>query len=145
MKNKNQIAIIATFIWIGFVGSISFMESWLKFQAEGITVPLGLGIGRLVFNALNKMEWVFAVIIAVNFMYSKQKLFSARNFLYFIPLLILIVQTIWLLPLLDARAALHIQNQFVPKSNLHFYYPAMEVVKTVCLFVLGINLFKTAG
>lgn len=57
---QRPIVIIVTFLWIGFVCAISFMEAWLKFQAPGITVPLGLGIGRLVFNALNTVEWVFA-------------------------------------------------------------------------------------
>ena len=52
---KMPIALICTFLWIGFVCAISFMEAWLKFRAPGISVPLGLGIGRLVFNALNKV------------------------------------------------------------------------------------------
>ena len=53
--------IITVFLWSGFC-AISFMESWLKFRAPGVSLPIGLGIGKLVFNALNKMEWVFAVI-----------------------------------------------------------------------------------
>jgi len=44
---------------MGFVLSISFMEAWLKFQAEGVTQAIGLSIGRLVFGALNKVEWFF--------------------------------------------------------------------------------------
>jgi hypothetical protein len=38
---------------IGAIVAISFLEAPLKFQAPGITIPLGLGIGRLVFTALN--------------------------------------------------------------------------------------------
>jgi len=29
---KNTLIIAITFIWIGFIGAISFMEAWLKFQ-----------------------------------------------------------------------------------------------------------------
>lgn len=36
--------------------AISFLEAPLKFRAPGITVPLGLGIGRLVFQAFNAVE-----------------------------------------------------------------------------------------
>ena len=36
------------FVWLGMVLAISFLETPLKFRAPGITVPLGLGIGRLV-------------------------------------------------------------------------------------------------
>ena len=35
-------------LWFGLVAAISFIEAPLKFQAPGITIPLGLGIGRLV-------------------------------------------------------------------------------------------------
>ena len=44
------------FIWAGFVCAISFMEAWLKFRAPGVTLPVGLSIGRLIFSALNKVE-----------------------------------------------------------------------------------------
>jgi len=53
--NYEGIMVIVAFLWIGFVAAISFMEAWIKFQAPGITVPLGLGIGKIVFAALNKV------------------------------------------------------------------------------------------
>jgi hypothetical protein len=40
-------------VWLGLIIGISFIEAPLKFQAPGITIPLGLGIGRLVFGAMN--------------------------------------------------------------------------------------------
>jgi hypothetical protein len=39
-------------VWLGMVLAISFVETPLKFRAPGITMLLGLGIGRLVFRAL---------------------------------------------------------------------------------------------
>jgi len=65
MKSKAAFIIAITFIWIGFIGAISFMEAWLKFQALGITTELGLGIGKLVFNALNRLEIVCALLIII--------------------------------------------------------------------------------
>jgi len=47
------VGVAAPFVWLGMVVAISFVETPLKFRAPGITVPLGLGIGRLVFRALN--------------------------------------------------------------------------------------------
>ena len=139
---KMPISLICTFLWIGFVCAISFMEAWLKFKAPGITLPLGLGIGRLVFNVINKVEWVFAITIIGNIIFSKSQFLSFQNLLYLIPLLLLIVQSVWVLPMLDARAELHIQNQMVPPSNLHFYYVGMEAVKVICLTIFGITLFN---
>lgn len=139
---KMPLAIISTFIWIGFVSAISFMEAWLKFRAPGITIPLGLGIGRLVFSALNKVEWLFAIVIIVNIFWSGIGLWKWQNLLFAVPLILLIVQTFWLLPTLDARAELHIQGKNVPPSNLHFYYVGIEFVKVFCMSLFGAVLFK---
>ncbi len=142
MRTKYQIAIISSFLWIGFVCAISFMEAWIKFRAPGVTMPIGLGIGRLVFGALNKVEWIFAIVIISSLIFSKTQLVTLKNTLYFVPLLLLLLETVWALPALDARAELYILNQPVPSSNLHFYFVGMEILKVVCLTIFGINLFS---
>ncbi|WP_067031162.1 hypothetical protein [Allomuricauda sp. CP2A] len=139
---RYPIALAASFLWIGFIGAISFMEAWLKFQAPGITVPLGLGIGRLVFSALNKVEWVFALIILGNFVVGKAHFPSPRTTLYAIPLTLLVLQTVWLLPALNIRVELLLQGQEPENSYLHLYYEGMEIIKVVCLALLGTKLFK---
>jgi hypothetical protein len=40
--------------------AISFLEAPLKFRAPGVTLAIGVGIGRLVFRALNAVEAVLA-------------------------------------------------------------------------------------
>jgi len=139
---KMPIALICTFLWIGFVCAISFMEAWLKFRAPGITVPLGLGIGRLVFNALNKVELLFAFVIILNIFLNNSDILKWHTIVFAVPIVLLATQTFWLLPALDARAELHIQGQVVPPSNLHFYYVGMEVVKVIGLTIFGLTLFK---
>ncbi|AWV98809.1 hypothetical protein [Arcticibacterium luteifluviistationis] len=139
---KSPITVMATFLWIGFVCAISFLEAWLKFQAPGITLSLGLGIGRLVFNMLNKVEWVFAIAIFINLIIQAKKGFKLPYLVFIIPLVLLAIQSIWLLPALDARAELYIQNQPVPPSNNHFYYVGMEALKVISLVVFGISQFK---
>jgi hypothetical protein len=108
---KYPLVLVVTFLWIGFVCAISFMEAWLKFRAPGMTIPLGLGIGRLVFNALNKVEWVFAVVITVMIFLNGDSISKSNNLLFLISVVLLILQTVWLLPLLDARASMHIEGQ----------------------------------
>jgi hypothetical protein len=41
----------ATFVWMGMVLAISFLEAPLKFRAPGLILAVGLSIGRLVFRA----------------------------------------------------------------------------------------------
>lgn len=142
MKRKYFLSIIALFIWIGFVGAISFMEAWLKFRAEGVTLSIGLNIGKIVFQALNKMEWAFFIIILSELMLRKAKITTTRILYLFIPAVALILQSFWLLPVLNERADLLIQGQSLASSNIHFVYVAVEIVKIVCLFVFGISLLK---
>ena len=138
---KFQLAIISVFLWIGFVCAISFMEAWLKFSAPGVTIPIGLGIGRIVFSALNKVEWLLGLLIIGNLIVSKNKLATFSNLLYFIPILLLVLQTFWLLPALDARAEIYIQGQIPPASTLHYYFVGIEIIKIGCLAIFGIKLF----
>lgn len=135
------VSLICTFLWIGFVCAISFMEAWLKFRAPGITVPLGLGIGRIVFGALNKVEWFLSVTILLNLIVAGS-MGNRKNITLLIPVMLLVLQTVWLLPVLDSRAQMHIDGSPAPSSNLHFYYVGMEVVKIVCLFFFGISLLQ---
>ncbi|MBC8769763.1 hypothetical protein H4O18_17315 [Arenibacter sp. BSSL-BM3] len=140
----NNLYILASvFLWIGFVGAISFMEAWLKFQEPTLTLSVGLGIGKLVFNALNKVELVLATIILLTLYRTSKKIFLWRNLFFLIPLAILIFQTLILLPILDARAIAIIENNPVPISNAHLYYVGLEVVKVTTLFIYGINIYKT--
>lgn len=137
------LALPSVFLWIGFVCAISFMEAWLKFRAPGITLPLGLGIGSLVFKALNKVEWVFVILMALDLFLFHRSGIDLSRILFLIALLILIIQTLWLLPALDARIPLYQQGVEVPASPLHFYYVGTEVVKVVCLIITGIHFLKS--
>ncbi|MER2093219.1 MAG: hypothetical protein ABS918_10760, partial [Saccharopolyspora rectivirgula] len=58
-------AVAVVFSWLGMVLAISFLEAPLKFRAPGVTTRIGLGIGRLVFRALNAVEVVLAVAVAL--------------------------------------------------------------------------------
>ena len=92
--------IICIFLWSGFICAISFMESWLKFRAPGLTMPVGLNIGKLVFSALNKVEWTFAMLITIFIFFNRSKLDFTDGISFVVIILILIVQTTSLLPVL---------------------------------------------
>ncbi len=148
MTKLNDMMVSAALIWIGFTGAISFMEAWIKFKAPGVTLPIGLGIGRLVFSALNKVEWALAFIIAVVFIYQ----FVAVNennlhaiidlcFTFVIVLVILVLETFWLLPKLDKRASAIIASNSLPASSLHIYFIGAECIKIGLLIYFSIQVF----
>lgn len=142
---NKRFAIGLIFTWIGFVAAISFMEAWLKFRAPGITLSLGLGIGRLVFSALNKVELSLLLATTV-ILYPFNTLSLKTKVSLLIPAIIVLLQTAWMLPVLDRRAELHIVGAAVPPGNIHLMYAIAEVVKVAALVVAGISLLheKTA-
>ena len=123
------------FTWFGMVIAISFVETPLKFRAPGITVPLGLGIGRLVFKALNIAESALAVLLLVVLATGHG---DGRGW---IPALVatacLVTQMAVLRPALDRRAAAIIAGGEVVPSRLHLGYVALEVVKVLALVTAG--------
>lgn len=134
-----QIAI--PFIWFGALGAISFMEAPLKFTAPNITLPLGLGIGRIVFQTLNKIEIVFALLMIVT-LFIKQPKTKFPVYSFGVILILLMLETFWLLPVLDARAEQVINGTAAPFSNTHLIYIAFDALKFLLLFALGVSLTK---
>ena len=139
---KRTIIIISSFIWIGMVVAISFMEAWLKFRAPGVSIEIGVGIGRLVFNALNKMEWLLATIIILSVVRSSARLIQFYYLYFMVALSILVIQSFWVLPLLDVRARSIMAGNFPQPSNLHTYFVIMEFIKVVSLIIFGIHIIN---
>lgn len=134
-----QIAI--PFIWFGAIGAISFMEAPLKFTAPNITLALGLGIGRIVFQTLNKIEIVLAIVLIISVFMQRPK---GQSWIYFLSIasVLLLLETVWLLPALDERAIQVISGNAPPFSNAHIVYIVFDAIKFLSLFVLGIMLTK---
>jgi hypothetical protein len=140
IRVAHPIALICAFTWLGFPCAISFMETWLKFRAYGVTLPVGLGIGRLVLQALNKVEWVLAIAILAELFWRRR--IDRLSLLILPPVALLILQSVWLLPVLDQRALLVIHGQGAGPSHAHFFYVAFEIVKAFSLAGFGIGLLK---
>lgn len=127
------------FTWLGMVLAISFLETPLKFRAPGITVPLGLGIGRLVFRALAVAEVALAVALTAAVVLGGRVGVGA---VVVVGLLwvVLAAQVAVLRPRLDRRARYIVAGGSPPHSRLHLAYVAIEGVKVVLLLMLGVVL-----
>ncbi|MET4108325.1 hypothetical protein [Hymenobacter sp. UYP22] len=127
--------VLALLVWAGMVAGISFLEAPLKFTAPRITIPLGLGIGRIVFAALNKVELMLAAIAVASSLYLRVpvRLGGALG----VVVTILALQTLWLLPALDVRALALLAGHPAPPSSLHLVYIGLEVLKLLLLLLTG--------
>lgn len=143
MRQSGQVIGIAVpFVWLGMVLAISFLETPLKFRAPGITLPIGLGIGRLVFRALNLAEVGLAILLTLGCLALQPP--PAGWALVAAGWVLLAVQMAALRPRLDRRALLIIAGRTPSGSRQHLAYIAMEVIKIVLLAVLGSTLTNGA-
>jgi hypothetical protein len=126
-----------TFSWLGMVLAISFLEAPLKFRAPGVTIPVGLGIGRLVFRALNVVEAVLALAIIAAVAAGSAS--AAVTGLAAAAAALLAVQVAVIRPRLSRRTALVLTGADLPRSRAHLFYIAAEVVKVAVLIGLGIG------
>lgn len=138
---KKLIGIFCIIFWAGLLAGISFLEAPLKFQAPGITIPLGLGIGQLVFQALNKVEIILLIVILGCSL--PAPLNNMKSILLFMVTILLMVDTFWLLPLLDERAKLVLAGNAPIKSYHHILYIIIDTIKFLSLIVLGFLSLKS--
>ncbi len=134
------IPFILTF-WAGMVAAISFLEAWLKFQAEGVTLKIGLGIGQLVYGALNWIELTFMALVWVMIAAFSRIQSGRMTYQYWMLCgltLILMLQSVWLLPELNNRAQLIIEGTHPVRSTIHLWYVIFEFAKFILLIVLAI-------
>ncbi|CAL9364438.1 hypothetical protein [Streptomyces sp. enrichment culture] len=130
----------AVFVWLGMVLAISFLEAPLKFRAPGVTIPLGLGIGRIVFRALNLAEAVLAVVVLAAVAAGGPG--AAVVVATAAAVAVLAVQLGIVRPRLNRRSDRVLAGEQVPRSSAHWYYVGLEVIKTVVLLVLGVLLLS---
>ncbi|GAB7071256.1 hypothetical protein H7J06_10565 [Mycobacterium hodleri] len=138
MDTGTRWAIAAVFTWLGMVLAISFVEAPLKFRAPGVTLRIGLGIGRLVFRALNVFEYVFAVVIAAALFTHETP--TALNVALCGAVGALLTQTIVVRPLLSRRTSAVLDGDEGRRSTAHFAYVGLEVVKVAALVWTGVLL-----
>lgn len=130
MKQRALIwQLILPVLWFGVVFAISFIEAPLKFQAPGITIPLGLGIGRLVFMALNILEGVIAVaLIAVSLWPKITAITGTLRVLLWSVVLVLVLKVAVVRPPLNARTDQVLQGANPGESPWHYIYIALDVL-----------------
>lgn len=140
MSIGSAVAIAATFLWLGMVTAISFMEAPLKFRAPNATIPICLGIGRLVFRALNSAELILAAAIAATFVSEPPTAPIVVTFV--VAVAMLLAQLLAVRPGLSRRADQVLSGLDAPRSRAHYVYVGLELIKVAALVPLGILLLS---
>ncbi len=129
-------AAAVSFLWLGMVLAISFLEAPLKFRAPGIDLRLGLGIGRLVFRALNGVEAVLAVVLLTAVVAGDVP--DRVTVAAACAAGVLLVQLVAIRPLLTKRSDRVLSGEYAGGSRVHLLYIGAEVGKVAALVTAGV-------
>lgn len=143
LKNASTIVLNPawiSFIWLGMTFGVSLLATPVRFSAATITRPIALDVGRVVFAALNKAEFVALIVllIIVRVSGNVRKLLAVCMGLA----LILLIQAIWLLPELSARTEQIIAGIEPASSIAHAAYSILELTKLFLLAWIGFQSLR---
>ena len=133
-------------LWLGLLIGISFIETPLKFMAPGMTLALGLGIGQLVFAAMNIVEVVFFLVLAA----SCFKRGLDRAYLWVVAGLgvVLLAKVALIRPFLSKRTEAVLAGVESGGSAWHYFYIAADGLLTLLLItalVMGVRRWVLPG
>ena len=122
-------------IWFGMTAGVSLLATSARFSAPTITRPIALDVGQVVFAALNKAEFVALILLLFAVLVSDKArtLWAGCGALT----LILLAQSMWLLPELSARTQQIIAGTEPAPSYVHGAYSILELCKLLLLLYLG--------
>jgi hypothetical protein len=125
------------FTWVGLTVGISLIATPARFAAGSITRPVALDVGRVVFAALNKAEFLALVLLLVIVRASGR---SANLWAWCSALaLIVLAQGAWLIPELAARTDIILAGAEPPPSYAHAVYSTLELAKIGILLFIGVR------
>jgi hypothetical protein len=126
-------------LWIGTLLGVSFLATPAKFLAPSLTLPVALDVGRQTFAILNKLEWLYSVTAFLLVAYVRR--WTAVAGLGVVAFVVL-TQTLWMLPALDARVGIIIAGGLPPPSRLHDLFIFAEIAKLIVLSALAVSIAR---
>lgn len=146
MNPSYALGVAVIFTWLGMVVAISFIEAPLKFRAPGVSLQIGLGIGRLVFRALNTIEAILGAVLLIIIGIAPPSATVVGAVVVVVASLA--VQLLAIRPKLTRRSDLVLAGTAAPaepdrpvrRSRIHYGYVGLELLKVIALVVAGVAL-----
>ena len=130
---------VIAWVWLGMILGVSFLAAPAKFMAESLTLPVALEVGRVTFGLFDRLEWLItaALLIAAWRWHRRGWLDRRMAVMIAVILLIVIIQSFYFLPLLDARVGRVMAGETLEPSSLHTVSGAFEVLQALALAAVG--------
>lgn len=118
---------------------LSFLATPVKFTADSLTRPVALDVGRVTFQLMNRMELGFTAVLIVVIVgiATRSRLDTVVGVLGGLIVVIVAVQTLWLLPELYDRVQIVIDGEPLPDSPVHMTYTVLEGTKFLALLLIA--------
>lgn len=122
-------------LWLGLLLGVCFIATPVKFSAGSLSLPVALDVGRVTFALFNTIEWGAFTLLVVVVVFSGPRPFAAVATVLLGSILIL--QSVWLLPVLDDRVTIIIEGGVPEGAPWHLVYIAADVAKAALLAAMG--------
>ncbi|UKB85701.1 hypothetical protein LF887_08775 [Chryseobacterium sp. MEBOG06] len=130
---KNPLVLMLYCLMAGMFITVSFLETPLKFQVPGMTLPTALELGKLIFGISTNIQGGFLLLIFM-FMFISRRNYTKLDFITIgLLIFILILEKFWILPVLDSRVDLLSSGKLLPPTPLHDFFIYAETAKAVIL------------
>ena len=138
-----RILLIPAVLWLGVLIGASFLATQVKIQAPSLDLPTALEVGRVTFALLTRVEWGLWALVAFAAALSRTR--AGGWTLVIVLAVILMVQSVWLLPVLDERIGRIIAGEAPPPSAHHLIYVIAEGLKALGLILLSAVAFRSGS
>ncbi len=147
MTSRNTPLQLLAWTWLGMVVGVSLIATPAKFRAESLELEVALDVGRTTFGLFSWLQW--GLIIALVSLIAgahQQGQADQRHWLLVLGVgIILVAQSLWILPELNDRVAIVIAGDPLPGSPIHFIFAIFEGTKIVLLGLLGLLIPRQAN
>lgn len=146
-ENPHPLANVATVLisafWAGALAGVSFLATPVKFQAASLDLPVALEVGKVTFAAFSRCEWGLSLLLGISVLLAGRR--PVATACAAAAILLVLVQALWLLPVLDARIDAVIAGSPLPPSWHHMLYATSEALKLLLLSATAFAAFYSPG
>jgi hypothetical protein len=127
-------------VWIGLLAGVSFLATPAKFLAPSLSLPVALDVGRQTYGIFSAVE-IGAALALLAAAATSRGTWCVRSMTLIVAGLVA-MQSLWLLPLLDARVEVVLQGGVLEATALHELYIAVDLAKLVLLALVAWSAFR---
>lgn len=141
--HANAATVFTSAFWAGALAGVSFLATPVKFQAASLELPVALEVGKVTFAAFSRCEWGLSLLLGISVLFAGRR--PVATACAAAAILLVLVQALWLLPVLDTRIDAVIAGSPLPPSAHHMLYAASEALKLLLLSATALAAFYSRG